>query len=72
MATFTMEEMIQEKGLGVSLTDPTATRLIAKRLKEMGYQQVRLVYKGKRQMVWTNERSVHLEDLKSKLADLKL
>lgn len=72
MATFTLEEFIAQHKLNVPLTDSHATRMIAKRLRELGFQQVRMVYKDKRQPVWTNERATQLDDLKSKLASLKL
>ena len=72
MATFTMIEFIEEQKLGVAPTDSHATKIIAKRLRELGYQQVRMVYKGERQNVWTNERAPQLDELKAKLAQLKI
>jgi len=73
MAMFTMEEFIKEHKLGVSVSDPQVTRMIAKTLRAKGFKQVRITYKGTpRQNVWTNERTAQLGELKSKLASLKL
>ena len=71
MAQFTMAEFIAEHKLDVLLNDAAATKLVAKTLKERGYSQVRMMYKGVRQLVWTNERDKKINELKSKLADLK-
>jgi hypothetical protein len=71
MATFTMQQFIDEKKLGVDLGNPQATRMIAKKLKESGYRQIRIMYEGQRQGVWTNEADP-LSDLAKKLASLKL
>ncbi len=69
--TFTMEEFISEHKLGVDIGNPQATKLVAKKLRELGFRQDRRMHAGKRQVVWTNEPNT-LEDLKSKLASLKL
>jgi hypothetical protein len=66
-----MEEFIAQHKLGVDIGNPQATRLVAKKLKELGYRQERRGSRGTRQIVWTNEPNT-MEELKSKLASLKL
>lgn len=70
MPTFTMEEFIAKHKLGVEITNPAATKLIAKKLKSLGFRKVRTMYKGERQNVWTDDND--LEELQKKLASLKL
>lgn len=72
MPTFTLKEFIEKNKLEVNLQDSPATKMITKKLRESGYQQVRLLHNGLRQMVWTNERLRELSTLESKLKKLQL
>lgn len=72
MPTFTIKEFIEENKLGVNLQDSKATKMITAKLREAGYSHVRLLHKGLRQMVWTNERLAELATLEAKLKSIKL
>jgi predicted transcriptional regulator len=65
---FTMEEYIAKNKLGVSITDPQATRIISKHLIEQGYVKQR----KKGRYVWVSRDSVpDYKELKAKLGKLK-
>lgn len=72
MPTFTMSEFIEKNELGCRSDDPSATKLIARKLREAGYKKLKLRHNGTVQNVWTNEQDLRIEALKAKLALLKL
>jgi hypothetical protein len=64
-----MEEFIAKHNLNVDIKNPQATRLIATKLRQLGYRPVRKLVKGERVKAYTNDAD--LADLKTKLADIK-
>lgn len=70
MATYTMSEFIEQHKLDVSPHDSVATKLIVKRLTELGYKKTKIRRHGGMEIVWSNERATNLEDLKKKLAGI--
>lgn len=71
MPSFTMSEFVVKHKLKVNLTDTGATKLVAKKLKELGYIRVKKRHNGIVQNVWSNDHN-RLDELKSQLASLKL
>lgn len=65
---FTTQEYIDKHKLGVQITDPQATRILAAHLKERGYVKVR----RKGSWFWAPAKDVpNYADLKTKLEKIK-
>lgn len=68
---YTMAEFIEEFKLGVSVHDAGATRMIAARLKKLGFKPIRRRYGGKVHIVWEKDLEIQRKLLAEKLEGIK-